>query len=89
MTSQFDVKEFCKEPSLDKLVNQDISKDQWKFIALHFDIEYVSSSNKEQIKNIVIETLASKDLLPDIAIDELTPMSKALGQSNQDIDSQS
>ena len=89
MTSEFNVKDFCREPSLEKLVNQTISKDQWKFIAFSFDIEYASSCNKEQLKNIVIETLTSRKILPDEAIDELTPMSKTLDQSRLDVDNQS
>ena len=79
--SKFNVKEFCSEPCFDQLINHTISKDEWKYIALHFGVSFGSSSTKEQIKNMVVEALANRGILPEGAIDELTPMSKSLDHS--------
>ena len=59
----FDVKDFCDEPSLEKLLTKCIKKDQWKYIATHFSIDFTSDMTKELLKNTVIENLVNVDIL--------------------------
>lgn len=71
----FDPVDFCENPSVPKLLNKSIKKDQWKFIATYFKIEFTSEMTKEVIKNSVLETLVNKELLDYSAVEQLTPMS--------------
>lgn len=64
---------FCDDPSVDKLLNVDIRKDDWRFIANHFSIGYPSKATKEVIKNTVVEGLVAEEVLPREAIDLVTP----------------
>ena len=79
----FDVKQFCSEPSIGLLRDQVILKDQWKYMAIHFDIPFENTCSKEQIKNLVLEDLVKKQLLPPEAIDEFTPMTSTSQMSLQ------
>ena len=80
MAAKFNAKEFCNNPSLDKLRDQIISKDDWKYIAITFDIPFESSHTKDQIKNIVVEELCRREILELEAVDELTPMTSSGSQ---------
>lgn len=81
----FNVKDFCDEPSLTKLIDKNPTKLEWQFIAMHFNIQIPNPGSKEQIKNVVVESLVNSDVLPEEAIDELTPMSKSLNQSGVEL----
>ena len=70
----FDVKDFCDEPSFEKLLNKRIKKDQWKYIATYFSIDFTSDMTKELLKNTVIENLVNVDILEKSALEELTPI---------------
>ena len=60
----FNVKDFCRKPDSEVLQSVEISKDDWKFIARFFDIEYSSSHTKAQIRTLVIDALVEQGQLP-------------------------
>ena len=70
----FSVKSFCEEPSLDKLKNQNVTKDDWKFIATYFDIKVSSSVTKETMRGSVVRELIMKGVLGADAIDLITSL---------------
>ncbi|MPD03036.1 hypothetical protein E2C01_098651 [Portunus trituberculatus] len=76
-SAQFNVEDFCADPSLEQLKDVNIKKDQWKTIAKHFDVPITSQMTKEIIKNVVVEHLVQEGQLLGNAIKELTPMSAA------------
>lgn len=82
MSSSFDCVDFCNNPSVDKLRDKVINKDDWKFIATNFKIPYESSHTKEQIKNLVIEALTSSGVFPQAAGDEFTPLNLSGDQTS-------
>ncbi|KAK3892838.1 hypothetical protein Pcinc_003309 [Petrolisthes cinctipes] len=75
MFIRFDAKQFCSEPPLQNLQGRIISKDDWKFVAYYFDITYESSQTKEMLKNLVIQQLTNRNLLPEEAVAVCTPLS--------------
>lgn len=74
MSTRFNAKQFCSEPSLDKLQDKVISKDDWKFVAYYFDIAYESSDTKERLKNIVMQELSNRNILPEGAVAASIPL---------------
>ena len=77
-SAQFNVEDFCADPSMEKLKGVTITKNQWKSIAEHFDVPITSQMTKEVVKNVVIEHLVQQGLLLGNAIEELTPMSASM-----------
>ncbi|KAK3893323.1 hypothetical protein Pcinc_002878 [Petrolisthes cinctipes] len=75
MSIRFDAKQFCSEPSLQNLQGRIISKDDWKFVAYYFDTTYERSHTKEMLKNLVIQELTNRNLLPEEAVAVCTPLS--------------
>lgn len=74
---EFRVKEFCDRPSLEQLTQYPIKKDEWRYIAQHYEVSCPSSATKEVLKNLVIEQLVDQEILPAEAIDILTPASSS------------
>ena len=64
----FDVREFCLNPSADLLENANLGKDDWKYIATNFGIQYNSSHTKAELRNIVIASLVGSEYLPESAL---------------------
>lgn len=80
MSSTFDCIEFCKNPSVDKLKDKIVNKDDWKYIATTFKIPYESSHTKEEIKNVVLEVLGSSGILPEEAFEDFSPLNLSVKQ---------
>ena len=66
---EFNVVEFCSNPSVEDLGSERITKDNWKFIATYFRVSYKSHFTKSQIKNLVLDTLVEQAHLPKTALD--------------------
>lgn len=70
---EFNVKDFCEDPTLEKLQNQSLKKDDWCIMAQNFSIGFPNSATKEDIKNTEVEALVLNNYLPNKAIDLFTP----------------
>ncbi|XP_063585832.1 uncharacterized protein LOC134763205 [Penaeus indicus] len=75
--STFNAKEFCENPTLEQLA-ESIKKDDWRFIAQYFSVPHSGSATKKVIKELVIENLIQRELLPPEAIDYLNPQDTEL-----------
>lgn len=74
MSAPFDVLDFVHSPHANKLSGATISKDDWKFIATSFKIQYSSSDTKKQIANRVIKELISREKLdPSVSVSGTAP----------------
>lgn len=70
--TQFDLCQFTYNPTHDRLLN--LKKDDWKKIAIHYNITFTSHMTKEVLKNVAIEELVNMDILPEVALETLTPI---------------
>ena len=70
-TRQFDLEEFVTNPTHEELIN--IRKVDWVEIAKHYNIGYTTTMRKEELKNVVVENLVDQQILPEIALQTLTP----------------
>ena len=66
----FDLEEFVDNPHHDLLL--DIRKTDWVSLAKHYEIRITTTMRKEEIKNVVVESLIEQGVLPDIALQNLT-----------------
>ena len=67
----FSVKEFCNNPSVDKLTNKVIRKDEWIGIAVYFEIGVSSTMKKEMLRNKVVEELVQQGILEEGAVSSI------------------
>ncbi|XP_047479369.1 uncharacterized protein LOC125032316 [Penaeus chinensis] len=75
--STFNAKEFCENPTLEQLA-EPIKKDDWRFIAQYFSVPHSGSATKKVIKELVLENLIQRELLPSEATDSLNPQDPEL-----------
>jgi len=75
--STFNAKDFCENPTLEQLT-EPIKKDDWRFIAQYFSVPHSGSATKKVIKELVIENLIQRELLPSEATDYLNPQDSEL-----------
>ena len=68
--ASFDEVAFVQAPTLALLQGAKISKDQWKFIARYYRVEYSSSNTKQQIRDLVTAALVSRSLLPSSVLED-------------------
>ena len=68
----FCAKTFCEEPSLDKLTDKNITKNDWKFIAVYFNIKISSSMTKDAVRETVVKELIAKGKLGTEAMNLLS-----------------
>ena len=69
--STFDIEEFKKSPTAEKLTSCQLKKTDWINLANEYNIKYKQQWKKAKIKNEVIETLVTKEVLLDWALDLL------------------
>ena len=69
--ASFSVKSFCEEPSLFKIRDRNVTKDDWKFIAVYFDIKVPSSMTKKVMRENVAKNLIAKGILGSDAVELL------------------
>ena len=81
-TRQFNVEEFAHNPTHEQLL--DIRKVDWVTLANYYGISYASTLRKEQLKNVVVESLVDQKILPEIALQVLTPVGLNPDKNGQD-----
>lgn len=70
-TFQFSLGEFMENPTFEEITN--ICKVNWASIAKHNETQITSSMRKEQLKNVVVESLVERGVLQAEAPPVLTP----------------
>ena len=65
--SKFNVKDFVRKPSVELLQASNPCKDDLKYKAIHFNIEFASDISKSDLHNLVINTLVNAEVLPEEA----------------------
>lgn len=68
---QFSLDDFVENPTHRQLTN--IRKVDWVTIANHYEIQITTSMRKEQLKNVVVESLVQQGVLEEQALFALTP----------------
>ena len=68
----FDIDEFVENPTHDQLF--DIRKADWATIAKQYNISFTTTMRKEQLKNVVIESLVEEGILTEEALQTMTPI---------------
>lgn len=68
---QFSLDDFVENPTHGQLIN--IRKVDWAAIAHHYEIPVTTSMRKEQLKNVVVESLVQQGILDEQALSALTP----------------
>lgn len=71
-TPQFSLDDFVENPTHKQLTN--IRKVDWVAIANHYGIPITTSMRKEQLKNVVVESLVQQGVLEEEALFALTPV---------------
>ena len=64
----FDEVEFVKNLDPGKLVGARITKDQWKYIARTFKIGYSHADSKKELRQSVLSSLVSTNMLPEYVL---------------------
>lgn len=73
----FDLCQFTDNPTFEKLVN--LKKDDWKDVAIHYNITLTNQTTKEVLKIVVLEELVTMEILPEAALEALTPIGLSAG----------
>ena len=55
---------------------ENLTHDQtdWAALAKHYDIQIATAMRQEQLKNVVVESLVEEGILPEVALQTLTPV---------------
>lgn len=65
-TRSLDLEEFIKNPSHNQLHN--IRKVDWTDIVERYDVPITTSLLKEELKNVVVESVVDSRVLPNVAL---------------------
>ncbi|KAK4314491.1 hypothetical protein Pmani_014196 [Petrolisthes manimaculis] len=66
--SDFDEPTFVLNPSVDEFISTEIRKDDLKFIATSFKLEFQADIRKAELKRLITKHLGGKDIRDDLSV---------------------
>lgn len=88
---EFNVLGFCQRPEASYLSEYELTKDQWKFILMHFSIPYTTSMTLRDLRMTTVDGLISKGIFSpenkSLFPDQFDPLNTSVTSAEELIDS--